>query len=1034
MIAVNRLAESREAIRQMFLAPEPEALAALQTRLGEYGAAEIGAFAASLITAIRDNHSRQPPLDAFLHEYGLDSDEGIVLMGLAEALLRIPDSDTQQRFLREKLADADWLSHWLHSDSSLVNLATGALFLGGRLEDRLRRPRRDIFTELLGRLGEPVIGATIKQAMQQLARRFVIAEDIEAALRQAAKHQDYLYSFDMLGEAALTGDDAERYYRDYMHAIGALAAAATSGRIFANPSLSIKLSALCPRYEPLQYRRIAPELLEKLTALARQAREANISVTIDAEEAERLPMSLDIFATLTEMPALKSWSGLGLAVQAYQKCAISVIHWLRELAKDRRITLPVRLVKGAYWDSEIKLAQEQGWRDYPVFTRKSATDISYLACARLMLAHPEQFYPQFATHNAYSVAAISRFGQGHPGYEFQRLHGMGTGLYAVLPARQSGETPCRIYAPVGGYRELLPYLVRRLLENGANTSFINRLENPAVDPRDLCRDPREELLTGGEPPMPPPPALFGKERENSLGLNLTDADEIRQLQSDLEQLAERTWQALPLVSGIAGGGEIQEVSGPCGQDRFLGSVAFSNDRDIERALAEATQAFYDWRLSSVESRAACLVKAAELLELHRLELVSLCLREGGRTLRDALAEVREAVDYCRFYAAGAVELFGRPIALPGPVGEENRLFHTGRGVFACISPWNFPVAIFIGQIAAALVAGNAVIAKPARQTCLTAMRCIRLLHQAGIPENILHFLPGEGQVIGRRLLSDHRITGVAFTGSSAAARLINQQLASRQTAIAAVIAETGGINVMIADNTAHVEQLVRDALQSAFNSAGQRCSCLRVLFLPHETADAVIARLIGAMRQLRVGAPADLTTDVGPVIDRQSMAALSAHVEKLRGEAKLLYQAPLENAPENGCYFPPALAEIPALSYLQEEVFGPVLHVVRYESGELRGVINAVNASGYGLTLGVHSRIKATQREVQEHALVGNIYVNRNTIGAVVGVQPFGGMGLSGTGPKAGGPEYLYRFAVEQTLCVNTAAMGGNPWLLAGEK
>jgi RHH-type proline utilization regulon transcriptional repressor/proline dehydrogenase/delta 1-pyrroline-5-carboxylate dehydrogenase len=834
----------------------------------------------------------------------------------------------------------------------------------------------------------------------------------------------------MLGESALTDDDAQRYYQAYYQAIETLAEAAQHD-LFANPGISIKLSALYPRYESLQHRYAIDSLTKKLLALAKRARDANISVTIDAEESERLDMSLDIYAKVSGDPALIGWAGLGLAVQAYQKRALPVLNWLIALAKYQKRVIPIRLVKGAYWDTEIKRAQENGWEDYPVFTCKAATDISYLACARLLILHPEACYPQFATHNAHTVAAICAYGQHHPGFEFQRLHGMGLALYDELLSQYPQSLKCRVYAPVGSYRDLLPYLVRRLLENGANTSFIHQIENSAISVETLTRDPLSELQQTPLQPIVRPSELFGHQRKNSQGLNLNDLELLAQMQQDLDRFAERTRQAYPLVTDQTCTGEPHPIFSPFDQNLLVGHVVVSQKETIEQALQQASQAFAVWRLCPIETRAAYLCKTADLLELHRLELMSLIVREGGRTVRDSLAEIREAVDLCRYYAALACELFGQPQALPGPTGESNRLFYYGRGVFVCISPWNFPVAIFMGQIVAALVTGNTVLAKPALQTSLTAMMCLRLLHQAGIPENVLHFLPGEGTEIGQLLLCDERVAGVAFTGSSATARIINQHLANRQGAIASLIAETGGQNVMIADSSAHEEQLIMDVLQSAFNSAGQRCSALKVLFLPEESADKIITRLIGAMQLLRVGSPSEFSTDIGPVIDQAAVTALSAHIKDLHTYAKLLYQLPLEDKLSKGYFFPPTLLEIPKLSLLEREVFGPILHIIRYALGDLTNVVNAVNATGYGLTLGVHSRIKATMQYVQEHAQVGNIYINRNMIGAVVGVQPFGGMRLSGTGPKAGGPNYLYRFVTEQTVTDNIAAIGGNPWLLS---
>lgn len=1018
-------------IHSAFTLPESDAIHALEQPLRDAGRQRISEHAQRLISDVRAQHPNPDLFQAFLREYSLNSSEGVALMSIAEALLRIPDAATQNRFLQDKLADGDWRKHLGHGDSLLIKLASGALSVGGAIEHGLRDSQRQLglIAALLERLGEPLLRTAIARAMQYLARHFVIAETIADAIAYGQNHAAYRYSFDMLGEAALTEDDAERYFVAYQDAIAALAGAAHAD-LFANPGISVKLSALYPRYEPLQQRHAQPAIVDKLLSLARQAQAANIGLTIDAEEAERLAMSLDIFAEVFSNPEFSGWPGLGLAVQAYQKRALAVIAWLAALAESRQCRIPLRLVKGAYWDSEIKRAQENGWDDYPVFSRKAATDLSYLACAKAMLDRPLAFYPQFATHNAHSVAAILEMGKSHPGYEFQRLHGMGQALYDTLLADNPETIRCRVYAPVGAYRDLLPYLVRRLLENGANSSFVHQLENPAISAAVLAADPLSLLQQDAVGPMLPPPQLF-KERKNSQGFNLSNLLGLRELQAELDRFDGRVWHAAPLVDGRSSAGERYPVYSPFDRRMLVGNAVDSAEGDMQHALDSASAAFPSWNTQPVAVRAACLQRAADLLETHRVELLALCMREGGRCLRDAMAEVREAVDLCRYYAASALDLFGQEHVLPGPVGETNRLCYSGRGVFVCISPWNFPLAICLGQIAAALVAGNTVIAKPAQQTALIATLGVHLLHQAGVPADALHCLPGEGGRIGRVLLNDPRVAGVAFTGSGAIAALINRQLSQRPGAIASFIAETGGQNVMIADSSAHEEQLIGDVLQSAFNSAGQRCSSVRVLFLPEETADRVIERLIGAMRLLRIGSPLDFATDVGPIIDSRAVANLQAHLERIKPHAKWIYQMSLAAEAEHGSFFAPILLEIPSLALLEQEVFGPILHVIRYRNGALEQVVADINATGYGLTLGLHTRIDSTIEYVTRHARVGNIYVNRNTIGAVVGVQPFGGLGLSGTGPKAGGPNYLYRFAAEQTVTTNIAAMGGNPWLLS---
>jgi len=1023
------LAELRKAVNQAYLADEKRLLSELSAALAGYDPVAIGDCAKTLVTAVRENKHRQTAIEAFLQEYQLNSHEGVVLMGIAEALLRIPDSRTQDLFLQEKLTGADWQSHLQHSDSPLVNIATQALLFAGDFEAH-HGPQ--VFEQLLSRMGAPLIRTAIKQAMQHLALQFVFAESMQDAVQRSGQDPVFRYSFDMLGEAALTQADSERYFEAYRSAINALAGHAISADIYANPGISIKLSALCPRYEPLQNVRAVKELSDKLLMLAQAARTVNIAITVDAEESERLDMSLDIFAAVFNHPDLNAWPGLGLAVQAYQKRALPVIRWLAGLAECRQRKIPLRLVKGAYWDSEIKRAQENGLDDYPVFTHKSATDLSYLACAQFILSEPDAFYPQFASHNAHTVAAIHQFGRQHPGYEFQRLHGMGEALYREIIEVKNWRIPCRVYAPVGDYRQLLPYLVRRLLENGANTSFINQISHPDISINELVSDPVAAVKNSAhQSPIVLPCNLFGEWRLNSSGLNLADPEQLESARQSLDALADKHWTAMPLINGSPRSGKERLIVNPYDNRLTVGSVVFAEPAAIDEALNEASQAFTDWRLCPVAQRAGYLKQAADLLELHRLELVSLCVREGGRTIKDALAEVREAVDFCRYYAQSAVDLFGEPIRLPGPTGEENRLYHYGCGVYVCISPWNFPIAIFIGQIAAALAAGNTVIAKPASQTALTAMRCIQLLHQAGIPESVLQFLPVGGSVFGQHLLPDPRVAGVVFTGSTSTAQFINLQLAQHHQAIVPLIAETGGQNVLIADSSALLEQLVQDAVVSAFNSAGQRCSALRVLIVQEDIADKTIAMLIGAMQELTVGNPGVYQTDIGPIIDHAALAPLSAHLEAMQEQAQLLYQLPLPDGLEQGSFFPPSLIELRSLSQLTQEVFGPVLHVVRYRESELDQVISAVNATGYGLTLGIHSRIDAVVNTIRQRVKVGNIYVNRNMIGAVVGVQPFGGMGLSGTGPKAGGPDYLRRFVIEQTVATNTAAIGGNAGLLA---
>lgn len=1026
------LSALRKAIDQAYLNDETANVIELMVGLTDYNPADAEALARLLVEQIRADKDKQSVVDAFLHEYRLNSAEGLVLMSIAEALLRIPDSATRDRFLADKLSSAHWQTHLHHSDSMLVNLSTGALLVTGLFERYIKADGAQVFEHLLGRLGQPVIRLALQKAMHFLGSQFVMAETISSALQNCRRHPEYRYSFDMLGEAAVTNSDAERYFSAYLDAIRQLSQESDGASLYEKPGVSVKLSALCPRYEPLQHQRATPELTAKLLTLAHYARQGGLTLTVDAEESERLSLSLTIFEAAFTHPSLKDWSGLGLAVQAYQKRAPHVIGWLSALAKSEHRRIPVRLVKGAYWDTEIKRAQEQGLSDYPVFTRKSAADISYLACAARLLTEPGAFYPQFATHNAHTVAAMKQMAGNRKDYEFQRLHGMGEALYRHVAQDQNWSIPCRVYAPIGHYQELLPYLVRRLLENGANTSFVNQIENPDIDIEHIVQNPVAfwlELSDTEKTGIPLPVDLFGKERRNSEGMNLADTEQLFSLQKRLNDLSGIVHQAGPLIAGKSPDGFERVIMNPADHSQKVGTVVFCGTDIVTDALDTASEAFDAWRSINVQNRARYLNNAADLFEYNSSELISLCIREGGRTIKDALAEVREAVDFCRYYAARALELYDRPVTLPGPCGEDNFLTYFGRGVFLCISPWNFPIAIFTGQIAAALAAGNTVVAKPAETTSLTAAACIRLLHQAGIPGPVLNFVPGIGSEIGPLLLRDPRIAGVAFTGSTETARSINRQLAEHAD-IVPLIAETGGQNAMIADTSAHKEQLVLDAVQSAFNSAGQRCSALRVLFLPLETADEIIELLIGAMQQLTIGDPGHYATDIGPVIDRKALDKLNAHVEAMRQHAGILFQLPLLPELPNGHYFPPTLIEIGALSQLTGEVFGPILHIIRYRSDALEQVIKDINATGYGLTLGIHSRINTTASTIQQQAKVGNLYINRNMIGATVGVQPFGGMGLSGTGPKAGGPDYLKRFAVEQTVTVNTAAIGGNASLL----
>jgi RHH-type proline utilization regulon transcriptional repressor/proline dehydrogenase/delta 1-pyrroline-5-carboxylate dehydrogenase len=1032
----------RVAISAAYLADEAASVKALmpQAMVADDARERIAERARRLVVAVREQRRSHSGLDAFMHEYDLSSEEGVVLMCLAEALLRIPDAETADRLIRDKLARGKWDKHLGRSHSLFVNASTWGLMLTGRMVQLDEATVSDVAAflgRLAARVGEPVVRVAVTQAMRIMAHQFVMGRTMEEALKRShtPEHRDYRHSFDMLGEAALTGEDAERYFESYLQAIHALAAEAGKSRdIYSAPSVSVKLSALHPRFEFAQRERVLSELAPRVQALARVASETGVGITLDAEESESLELTLDIVEAVYANARTRDWHGLGLVVQAYQKRALAVVAWVIDLARRYRCRVPLRLVKGAYWDSEIKHAQQQGLAGYPVYTRKVSTDLSYLACARRIWQARDVLYAQFATHNAHTVAYILEQASTARDFEFQRLHGMGQALYAEIVGPDKHDVAARIYAPVGSHEDLLPYLVRRLLENGANTSFVNRLSDEQAPVEELIADPAtvlRKIAVKAHPRIPLPVNLYGQERRNARGINLADVNELSTLAHDMTQALQQPWTAAALVDGKSETGVERLLTDPSDRRRIVGRVLDAGDKAIEQALASAARAADGWVRSDVESRAQYLERAADLLEAHCGELMALCAREAGKSIKDALAEVREASDFCRYYAGCARKLMASPELLPGPTGESNELSLHGRGVFVCISPWNFPLAIFTGQVAAALLAGNAVIAKPAEQTPLVAARAVSLLHEAGVPLAVLQLLPGAGEVVGAKLVADARIDGVVFTGSTETARLINETLARRTGPIVPLIAETGGQNAMIVDSSALAEQVVVDAIASAFNSAGQRCSALRVLFLQQDVAPHMMHMLAGAMAELSVGDPALLSTDVGPVIDADAQATLQSHVQRMRREARLIYEVVLPRETAHGTYVAPCAFELSSLQVLQREVFGPVLHVIPYAADKLDAVIDAVNVTGYGLTLGIHSRIDETVRYIQQRARVGNTYVNRNIIGATVGVQPFGGEGLSGTGPKAGGPHYLYRFTTERTLTVNTAAVGGNASLFA---
>jgi RHH-type transcriptional regulator, proline utilization regulon repressor / proline dehydrogenase / delta 1-pyrroline-5-carboxylate dehydrogenase len=1006
----------------------------------------IGELAGRLARAARTNRAKHGGIDAFMHEYGLTSEEGIILMCLAEALLRIPDKDTADALIAEKIGEGQWEKHLGASDSLFVNASTFGLMLTGRVvklgADKGSGPT-SVLKRLIARSGEPFIRQALRQAMRILADNFVLGRTIQEALHRAAplEARGYLFSYDMLGERAKTEDDATRYFERYLSAIEAVgkAAPAYSGHVQAlpgRPSVSIKLSALHPRFDPGKEERLDRELLARLVELASAARRYGLSLTVDAEEQDRLDLTLSLFGQAYLDPALSGWPGLGIAVQAYGKRAIPVLRWLRRLAEQGKKRIPVRLVKGAYWDSEVKWAQERGLAEYPVFTRKIHTDVSYLACVKLMLSDQSALFPQFATHNAHSVASACIAASGRL-FELQRLHGMGEALYDEIVGSGRLNANCRIYAPVGRHDDLVSYLVRRLLENGANTSFVNRLADDQAHIDEILRDPVEavERERGKKVRLLPRPMdIYSPDRLNSRGIALTEPTVRAAFFAEVANELNGSFEASSIVGGEMRTQQVADLV-LCPHDRRerIGVVHTADPGTVEAALQNAAAATLAWDMLGGEARADILDKAAHLYERHRTRLIGVMVREAGKTLENALADLREAIDFLRYYAYEARRQFEKPVTMTGPTGELNTLTLRARGPFACISPWNFPLAIFTGQVAAALAAGNPVLAKPAEQTPITAFLATQLLHEAGVPGDVLQLLPGGGDV-GAALVRDVRVAGIVFTGSNDTAGSIQRALALRGGPMIPFIAETGGINAMIADSSALPEQVIRDLVRSAFDSAGQRCSAARLFFVQEDVAKPMIDMLVGATEALDIGDPLDYATDIGPVIDEDAWDKLESHKLRMQKQGKELVDLPLPDECSVGTYVTPAAYEIRDAGLLKEEVFGPILHVVRYAGGHLDKVIDAINATGYGLTLGLHSRIGAVADFVAERARVGNLYVNRNQIGALVGVQPFGGEGLSGTGPKAGGPHYLTRFATERVRSTDITATGGNVGLLGLEE
>jgi RHH-type proline utilization regulon transcriptional repressor/proline dehydrogenase/delta 1-pyrroline-5-carboxylate dehydrogenase len=1032
----------RQAIREHGEWPEEQAVTRLLHALELTGGARHRAVATAmaLVEGARARRDERPFLDAFLQEFGLSNQEGIALMCIAEALLRIPDDATADRLIAEKLATGDWSSHAGKSESLFVNASTWGLMLTGgilELDPTIKTDTTGWMRKFTRKAGEPLVRLAVRRAMRIIGGEFVVGRSIEEALERSSREAEVaVCSFDMLGEGARTQNDAQRYLASYEHAIDVIGAAAAGRPPQEASSISIKLSALESRYSLLQHDRVVQRLVPVVLRLARRAADLGIQLTIDAEEADRLDLSLDVIDALAKDPATLQWPGLGLAVQAYGKRAQDVIDWAAATARAHGRRMTVRLVKGAYWDSEIKRAQERGLDGYPVYTRKVTTDVSYLACVWRLFNHTDVIYPQFATHNAHSIASVLELAPAGADYEFQRLHGMGRLLYAEA-ARQITNFPrVRVYAPVGEHKDLLAYLVRRLLENGANTSFVNRFMDEQVPVAEIVRDPISEierLESYAHARLPIPAALYA-DRRNSRGIDLGNPPEIAVLRKELSPLrppkSAAAQTAGPIINGKLLPGSTHPVTNPADRRDSVGSTRDATADEIIMAFDASAAAQPAWDLRGGDVRASILEKASDLLEANRADFHQLLVREAGKTISDAIAEVREAVDFCRYYALRARRQFAAPQRLEGPTGELNELSLHGRGVFACISPWNFPLAIFAGQVTAALAAGNAVVAKPAEPTPLIAARFVRLLHEAGVPPQALHLAPARGRMFGEIAFGHAALAGVAMTGSTATALTINRSLAARNGSIVPLIAETGGLNAMIVDSTALPEQVVDDVVSSAFMSAGQRCSALRLLFLQDDIADQVLEMIAGAMDELVIGDPADLSTDVGPVITPAAADGLREHVARMRKEARIVKACALGDAHAHGSFFAPHLIELKSAAQLTREEFGPILHVVRYRSADIAQVLHAIRASNFGLTLGVQTRLESFWREVFERTSIGNTYVNRNMIGAVVGVQPFGGEGLSGTGPKAGGPHYVARFANERTLTVNTTATGGNAALL----
>ncbi len=1020
----------RQKIRDNYRADENEVLANLLpiAEINVDAKSRAWEFARKLVVNIRKEQVGKGGVDALLNEFSLSTEEGVVLMCLAEALLRVPDKLTADNLIRDKLANGDWSSHIGNSDSLFVNASSWGLLLTGKLvnyTDEKKEKQFGLLKKTVGRLGEPVIRKAVRYAMKIMGTQFVMGHTINSAIDRATETEakGYTYSYDMLGEGARTMADADRYFKSYMTAIDAIGKAAKGKGPQKSPGISIKLSAIHPRYEFSHRDRVIEELIPRLKELALAAKAYDIGFTVDAEEADRLDISLDIIEAVFSDKALDGWHGFGIAVQAYQKRGLYVIEWVRELTQKVGRQMMVRLVKGAYWDSEVKEAQVEGYHDFPVFSRKPSTDVSYQACAKKLLSYRDTIYPQFATHNAYTVAIIMEMAENIQGFEFQRLHGMGESLFDQVVSQKNA--PCRVYAPVGEHSDLLAYLVRRLLENGANSSFVNNIVDENIPVESLLADPVETVRGWQDkynPQIPQSIDIYQHEhgvgRVNSKGIDLTNIDEITEMRNNMDAWFEQTQQ-------LTAPADAEAVTNPANNNEVIGYIKHADEAEMQAIVARADAAFASWSATPVSERADILLKTADALEAHRDELIAMCTKEAGKTVPDGVAEVREAVDFCRYYAARAQELLA-----------DDKL--TSRGVVLCISPWNFPLAIFLGQVSAAIVAGNTVVAKPAEQTSLVALRTIELMIASGLPTDVVIPVIARGSKVGQTIVPDERVQAIMFTGSTETGSWISQKLAERQGDPVPLIAETGGQNCMVVDSTALPEQVVDDVIASGFQSAGQRCSALRVLFVQEEVADKIITMIKGAMQELHVGDPAYLSTDVGPVIDKKALAALNEHVDYLSSNGTLHYvcQSPklADNiADDQHNFFEPRLYEISDLSVLKKEVFGPIVHVIRYKANQLENVIEQINGTGFGLTMGIHTRIEDKAQYLAARSRAGNVYINRNMIGAVVGVQPFGGRGLSGTGPKAGGPLYLTRLVKDKTATKDVALSAEQASQLAQE-